>query len=248
MQASKWLIVAAVTLAWPSVAGANYYVLGDSIGQGVGSVSGHKILAKTGIHIRGRKALEQILQAPQGSTVFIFLGTNDAVGSIENLDQSINDIVNAAERRALTVIWAGPPCVRRTWDSRSRELDEVLRVKFASTSIKYVSMRDARICAGEFQGGDGVHMSAVGYHYMWDKVLSVAQQNPGAVLASTAPPRPTLSSGASETTGSVAPAVVASAPQKPRGNGGRRLIMSIHLPGSPAESLLWIPNNFEAAQ
>jgi lysophospholipase L1-like esterase len=228
-------------LGWPSLAAAETYVLGDSIGEGVAVAAGVKGLAKIGIHIRGPKALEQIRQTPPHSTVFIFLGTNDADGSIQNIGKSIDGIVEAAERRALTVVWAGPPCVRRAWDTRSRDLDEILRVRLASTSVKYVSMRDSRICSGAFQEPDGVHLKMPGYRYMWEKALS-AHLAPATVLAGPPPGKESLDSGSPEVTGSAAPMASASAPKVRSGIVGttNHLVMEVHVPASLLEPVVWV--------
>ena len=133
-----------------------------------------KGLAKISVHIRGRKALEQIAQTPPGSTAFLVLGTNDANGSIARLDKSIDDIVSAAEKKNITLVWMGPPCVRKSWDTRARELDVILREKLASTSVRYVSMRDDAMCSGAFHEPDGVHLKMKGYVHMWEKASSAA--------------------------------------------------------------------------
>src|SRR6478736_4558627 len=86
------------------------YVLGDSLGVGVAQVSHLKGLARISVHIRGPRALEQFARTPPNSTVFLVLGTNDANGSIARLDKSIDDIVRAAEKRNITLIWMGKPC------------------------------------------------------------------------------------------------------------------------------------------
>src|SRR5450631_3839889 len=118
------------------------YVLGDSLGEGVAEVSHLKGLAKVSVHIRGPRALEQFAQTPANATVFLVLGTNDANGTIARLDKSIDDIVQAAARKNITLIWLGPPCVRQSWDTRSHDLDLILQARFAGTAVRYVSMRD----------------------------------------------------------------------------------------------------------
>jgi lysophospholipase L1-like esterase len=246
MPRSKWLMVGILTLAWPSLAGAASYVLGDSIGEGVSIASGVKGFAKIGIHIRGPKALEQIGKTPPGSTVFIFLGTNDADGSIQNIGKSIDDVVAAAERRALSVVWAGPPCVRRAWDTRSRDLDQILRVRLASTSVKYVSMRDSRICSGVFQEPDGVHLKMPGYRYMWEKVLG-ATSSSATVVAGTPAAKGSADSGSTDATGSTAPAAPLSPPQQVRDDtpaaAHHRLVMEVHVPVSPSGPLIWLKSS-----
>ena len=187
--------IAAVASLGASAAQATVYVLGDSLGEGVAQVAtakgGAKGLAKISVHIRGPKALQQIAKTPPGSTAVIVLGTNDAEGSIVRLDKSIDDIVRAAEKKNLTVIWLGPPCVRKSWDGRARQLDVLLRDKLATTSVRYVSMRDEQMCSGGMQEPDGVHLKMKGYAHMWDK----ARRAGGFALAST--------DTATEVTGSV---------------------------------------------
>ena len=176
------------------------YVLGDSLGEGVAQVAqkaAHaKGLAKISVHIRGRKALEQIAQTPPGSTAFLVLGTNDANGSIARLDKSIDDIVRAAEKKSIALVWLGPPCVRKSWDTRARELDVLLRDKLASTPVRYVSMRDEAMCSGAMHEPDGVHLKMKGYAHMWEKANVAA----GFAVASAEPPA---------TTGSIGPRAVA---------------------------------------
>ena len=149
-------------------------VLGDSEGMGVAAASGLKGLARISVHIRGGKAVQQINQAPAGSTAFLVLGSNDAEGSIKALDSSIEAIVRAAAARSIRLVWVGPPCVRRSWNGRVRELDQMLQQRFAGSAVTYVSMLDAKICSGAFQGRDGVHMTAQGYSYMWEKARTAA--------------------------------------------------------------------------
>jgi hypothetical protein len=166
-------------------ANAAAYVLGDSLGLGVAQAGHLKNLSKISIHIRGKKMLEQIAQTPPGSTVFLVLGTNDANGSIARLDKSIDDIVQAMEKKNITLIWLGPPCVRQSWDTRARDLDIMLRNRFENTSVRYVSMRDEEMCSGIFHERDGVHLKMKGYVHMWERARNatgymVANADPSA--------------------------------------------------------------------
>src|SRR5580692_4016973 len=124
MLRSKWVLgglfaLAVLPPAATSFAGGTY-VLGDSIGDGLATTMGFNNLAQIGIHIRGPKALAQIARTPPGSTAYIFLGTNDAEGSLKNIDKSIDDILDAAAQRQLTVVWVGPHCVHKAWDKHAR--------------------------------------------------------------------------------------------------------------------------------
>jgi hypothetical protein len=253
MQHLKWLVPSicvgfCVSSAWPSAGNTAAYVLGDSIGEGFAIASGLKSLARIGIHIRGSKPLEQITQTPSGSTVFILLGTNDAEGSIARLDKSIDDIVQAGERKHFTMIWLGPHCVRKSWDTRARELDDMLRTRLAATSVRYISMRDQRICAGAFHEPDGVHLTMKGYRYMWDKVRVAVGFTDGPAIAAATPKRDDGSSfGAAElTTGALAAYAAASlaetGPPAEYGIASHRMVVEIHTPPAvPTAPLVWVP-------
>ena len=183
-RAINWAVPALALISSPAApAYAATFVLGDSIGVGVAHVAQVKGLAKISVHIRGTKAIDQIAQIPPGSTAFLVLGTNDAHGSIAKLDKSIDDIVGAAEKRNVTLIWMGPPCVRKSWDTRARDLDVILRNKLAGTVVRYVSMRDDEMCSGTLHEPDGVHLKMRGYAHMWQKACAAA----GIEVASITP-------------------------------------------------------------
>jgi hypothetical protein len=204
MRTVKWALAALGLLCLPAApAGAAAYVLGDSLGLGISQAARLKNLSKLSVHIRGPKAVQQIAHTPPGSTAFLSLGTNDAHGSIARLDKSIDAIVRAAEHRNIKLVWMGPPCIRKAWDVRARELDAILRAKLASTSVRYVSMRDDLMCSGELHAGDGVHLKMKGYAYMWEKArlaadYTVADASPSSSLvparASAAPAAPAMAS------------------------------------------------------
>jgi lysophospholipase L1-like esterase len=221
----KWSVIGSVALATPSYAGGTY-VLGDSIGDGMAVTCGLNNRARTSVHIRGPKAIAQMNETPPGSTVFIALGTNDAEGTIKNIDKSIGDIVATAERRHFNMIWIGPHCVHKSWDARARELDEILRTRLANTQVRYVSMRDPRFCAGNFLEPDGVHLTASGYRHMWERARGGAGIT--EVAARAAPSAPAL----------------AAAPAAPAGDGNadaaHEVVMEVHVPPPTlATPLIW---------
>jgi hypothetical protein len=237
MLRSKWALIGLIALAalppaTPSLAGGTY-VLGDSIGDGLATTMGFNNLAQIGIHIRGPKALAQIERTLPGSTAYIFLGTNDAEGSLKNIDKSIDDILDAAARRQLTVIWVGPHCVRKSWDVQGKQLDEILRTHLAKASVKYIGTRDAGICSGKFHEPDGVHLTAKGYRYMWAMIDGAVGTSATAVAS--APQKPSDAqkpNGGSDATASLAP-------RPAQARADHRLVMEIHVPGSPSEPLVW---------
>src|SRR5580700_7997242 len=237
MLRSNWVLVGLIALAVlppaaPLFAGGTY-VLGDSIGDGLATTMGFNNLAQIGIHIRGPKALAQIERTPPGSTAYIFLGTNDAEGSLKNIDKSIDDILDAAAQRQLTVVWVGPHCVRKAWDKQASELDQILRSHLAKSSVKYIGTRDATICSGKFQEPDGVHLTAKGYRYMWAMIDGAGGASTTAVASAPQIPSDAVKPTAADiTTASIAP-------RPAQARVDHRLVMEIHVPGAPSDPLVW---------
>jgi len=168
-------------------------VIGDSLGEGLAEVSHLTSFAHISVHIRGPKAVDQVRRAPDGATAFVVLGTNDAEGSITNLDKSIDDILNLAAKKRMKLVWIGPPCVHRPWDTRARELDKMLAAKLPPRGVTYVPMRDQAFCTGGLHEPDGVHLKTKGYAYMWDKARRIAAgldrlDTTGAITVASAGP------------------------------------------------------------
>lgn len=167
---------------------ANEIVSGDSLGVGIAMASGFENRAANSVSIRAGSAVEQLRKIRPGSTVFMSLGTNDAVGSIKGLDKGIDRIVQTAKASRLKLIWIGPPCVNKAWDSRAVELDGILRARLTGSGITYVSMRDPSLCSPSVRASDGVHFNMEGYRSMWSKAAAasgyqVASVSPAAALA-----------------------------------------------------------------
>jgi hypothetical protein len=141
--------------------------------------------------------------------------------------------------------------VRKAWDVHARELDDILRERLASTSAKYVSMRDARICSGTFQASDGVHMSKKGYRYMWEKVRGAVTTAMADVPDAKAAPadvpiskdrrrrRSADKLEAAKPSGSTKPAAAAMAAARAEPQPGPRVVMEVHVPTAPTEPLTW---------
>ena len=227
------LLIGFLTLIAPSLADAGTYVLGDSIGDGLATTMGFSNLAQIGIHIRGPKALAQIARTPPGSTVYIFLGTNDAEGSLKGIDKSIDDVLDAAARRQLSVIWVGPHCVHKNWDIQASVLDQILRKQTAKANVKYVSMRGDVMCPAKFLEPDGVHPTAKGYRAMW-AMIENASGAPTAVASAQAPAQKIA-----DADGTTASIVAKPVQTRVAEAGAHRLVMEIHVPGSPSDPLVW---------
>jgi hypothetical protein len=178
-----------VLAALASAQATTTIILGDSLGEGLAEVSHLKSLAHISVHIRGPKALDQVRRAPENSTAFVVLGTNDAEGSITHLDKSIDDILDLAAKKRMRLVWIGPPCVHRPWDTRARELDKMLAAKLPARGVTYVPMRDPAFCTGGLHEPDGVHLKTKGYAYMWDKARRVAGlEATGSIMTAAAGP------------------------------------------------------------
>lgn len=89
----------------------------------------------------------------------------------------------------MRLVWIGPPCVHRPWDTRARDLDKMLAAKLPPRGVTYVPMRDQSFCTGGMHEPDGVHLKTKGYAYMWDKARRMAAFGaPAAIAAAPAPP------------------------------------------------------------
>ncbi len=173
-----WLL-GALALFFASPASA-YYIIGDSIGVGVGWAAPHSdSLAANSVRISSNVIFGQISQVPRGSLVFVSLGTNDAVGYVTDVESWVQRIVDAANERNLTLVWIGPPCVFKDWDSAAQQLDRNLASQLQSLGVTYVSMRDPSICDRAVRGSDGVHFSMTGYERLWSIAASAAGFDPG---------------------------------------------------------------------
>ena len=180
---------AALVCALPTAAMAEYAVIGDSLGVGVNWAAKFRLsLARNSVAIHGGAILEQIRQLPPGTTAFMSLGTNDAVGGAVDVRKPVQDILAVAAQRAVKLVWLGPPCVFKSWDKYAKQLDAKLRDQLKGTSVKYVSMQDADICNPSLRGKEGVHFTMAGYTVMWRKAAAAA----GFPVAVAANDNPTL--------------------------------------------------------
>jgi hypothetical protein len=173
MNYRKFLVIGFLALS--SVAArAGGEVIGDSLGVGVGWASKLPSRAKISVSIQSGAILEQLRQAHHGDTVFMSLGTNDAVGGALNVKSKVETIVKTADELGVKLVWIGPPCVNRSWDTQSQKLDAILREQLAGTSVTYVSMRSDGLCDRSVRAPDGVHFSMEGYGRMWRKAAEAA--------------------------------------------------------------------------
>ena len=176
----------ALLLTAPSF--ADIYVGGDSLGVGVGYAGKAKSVADESVRITSNVPLKQIAKVPKGSTLFLSLGTNDAVGGVLKVQANVDAIISAASDRQIKVVWLGPPCVFKTWDDDAKALDGVLAGIMAQQGVTYVSMRDDALCVRSLRAGDGVHFTMKGYRMMWDRAIAASGEagRAGAVSVAAA--------------------------------------------------------------
>ena len=179
-------LVAALMALQPAL--ASIYVGGDSLGVGVGMASKAHSVAKESVRITSKLPINQIQSVPKGSTLFLSLGTNDAVGGVLKVQSSVSAILSAAADRGIRVVWLGPPCVFKNWDDSAKALDGVLAGILAQYGVTYVSMRDDALCVRSLRAGDGVHFTMRGYRMMWDRAIAASGETD---TAPTLPPEAT---------------------------------------------------------
>ncbi len=172
------LYLAVLLLVAPSLACAEEIrIIGDSIGEGLHLATNIPSPAnRFNVAIYTPFIFQQNKEMPRGATVFMSLGTNDAVGGAGALDvqKRVAAIVAAADAQGVKLYWVGPPCVLKPWQVHSKKLDEILQAQLAGTSVTYVSLQDAAFCDPSIHAGDGVHFSMAGYARLWHKAATVA--------------------------------------------------------------------------
>ncbi|MEO6015518.1 MAG: hypothetical protein ABIQ30_18270 [Devosia sp.] len=175
MSALRPLIGAALLVfafALPSLAAT--YVGGDSLGVGVGMAGKAPSVADESVRIKSKLPLKQIASVPKGSTLFMSLGTNDAVGGVMSVDAAVSDIITAATARDIKLVWLGPPCVFKNWDDDAEALDGKLSGLMSAQNVTYVSMRGDDLCSKSVRAKDGVHFTMKGYRLMWDRAVAAS--------------------------------------------------------------------------
>ena len=168
-----------LTLLWlaaPSLASAEEIrIIGDSIGEGLHLATNIPSPAnRFNVAIYTPFIFQQIKEMPRGATVFMSLGTNDAVGGALDVEKRVEAIVAAADAQGIKLYWVGPPCVLKPWEVHSKKLDEILQAQLAGTPVTYVSLQDPAFCDPSLHAGDGVHFSMAGYARLWHKAATVA--------------------------------------------------------------------------
>jgi hypothetical protein len=176
MSLRRFLVGFLLVCAAPGAAQADdVRIIGDSIGEGVHLATNLPSPAnRFNVAIYTPFIFQQLREMPRGATVFMSLGTNDAVAGALDVEKRVGQIVAAAEAQGVKLYWLGPPCVLKPWETYSKKLDEILAAQLAGASATYVSLQDAGFCDRSLHAPDGVHFTMAGYARMWQKAASAA--------------------------------------------------------------------------
>jgi hypothetical protein len=186
MSIGKWWLFALVTVLPASAYAGDGRVIGDSIGVGVSWAAKIPSTAKNSVSIYSGAIMEQLNQAKKGETVFMSLGTNDAVGGALDVKAHVAAIVAEADKLGVKLVWIGPPCVLKPWEEYAKKLDGILASELSGTSVTYVSTQGPEFCDAKVHAPEGVHFDMAGYTRMWQKAAAAAGFS--TVVASAAAP------------------------------------------------------------
>ncbi len=149
-------------------------VIGDSIGVGVSWAAKIPSTAKNSVAIYSGAIIEQLRQAQKGETVFMSLGTNDAVGGALDVKDKVAAIVGEADKLGVKLVWIGPPCVLKPWEQYAKKLDGIIASDLSGTSAVYVSTQGPEFCDPAVHAAEGVHFDMAGYTRIWQKAAAAA--------------------------------------------------------------------------
>ena len=188
----KIFALVSLCLALPASAHAadSGRVIGDSIGVGVSWAAKIPSTARNSVSIYSGAIMEQLNAAQKGETVFLSLGTNDAVGGALDVKAKVAAIVADADKLGVKLVWIGPPCVLKPWEEYAKKLDAELASSLQGTSATFVSTQGPEFCDASVHAPEGVHFNMTGYSRIWRKASAAVgfTGGSGAVVAEAAAP------------------------------------------------------------
>ena len=96
--------------------------------------------------LHAHSSFDQIKEMPRGATVFMSLGTNDAVGgALDVRRRASRRSSRPPTHRASSSYWVGPPCVIKPWQVHSKKLDEILQSELEGTSVDLCQPAGSRV-------------------------------------------------------------------------------------------------------
>lgn len=153
-------LVAVFLLAGCNEAKPETFIAGDSLCVGLAQASGLKSVARVGAPTS--EAVSQLRRLPEGATVILCLGTNDAAARLHGFSTAVDAVLTEASKRKQTIIWVGPASTTLWWEPFSDQADTYLALKIKN----YVSLRAIGWNPGE-RAGDRIHLTPKGYARVW---------------------------------------------------------------------------------
>lgn len=153
-------LVAVFLLAGCLNAKSETFIAGDSLCVGLAQASGIKSVARVGAPTI--KAVSQLKRIPEGATVILCLGTNDAAARLHGFQTAVDAVLAEAAKRKQTIIWVGPVSTSLWWEPFSDQADTYLALKIKN----YVSLRAIGWNPGD-RAGDRIHLTPKGYARVW---------------------------------------------------------------------------------
>lgn len=153
-------LVAVFLLVGCNAAKPETFIAGDSLCVGLAQASGIKSYARVGAPTR--EVVSQLGKIPEGATVIVCAGTNDAAARLHGFSTAVNAVLAEAAKRKQTIIWVGPVSTSLWWEPFSDQADTYLALKIKN----YVSLRAIGWNPGE-RAGDRIHLTPKGYARVW---------------------------------------------------------------------------------
>lgn len=144
------------------------YTAGDSIGQGVGGSNKIPTVAQQGMSFTDPRMVQQLKNIPQGSTVQLYAGTNDAAGgrlNSKDYEERMSELKQIAAERGLNVSIHGPhQSPNKQWSGNVGTVNQLLGDSARNNGFKYVDNSNVTADAN-----DNVHMSNKGYQDLYSR-------------------------------------------------------------------------------
>lgn len=142
--------------------------LGDSHAPALAQFAKGKSLGVNGATIA--QSIQQLQNAPQGSTAFMSAGTNDAVGQFneQKIREQVAMAAQIAKQRGINLTWSGPT------GPKGAALDAILADATKQNGINYRSMTGGNFAMQP----DGIHaqINPQGYGAMWNALQQQPEQ------------------------------------------------------------------------
>ena len=168
--------------ATPDNRSTGVYTAGDSIGVGVGQSTKIPTVAQGGLMFTDPRMVQQLKNVPNGSTVQLYAGTNDAAsGRLDSkaYEARMAELKQIAEERGLNVSIHGPhQSPNKKWSGNVGTVNQMLGDTARNSGFKYVDNSSVTADAP-----DGIHMSSKAYQELYNRSLPAAPAEPEAIPA-----------------------------------------------------------------